>query len=45
MEEALMKKFTTHNSLRILLRQTGSLPLVEHTTLDSYWADGGDGTG
>ncbi|MES2695922.1 MAG: NADAR family protein [Verrucomicrobiota bacterium] len=45
MREALRAKFTQHADLRELLLSTGEAPLVEHTKNDSYWADGGDGTG
>ncbi len=31
--------------LRQKLLQTGQSRLVEHTSNDSYWGDGGDGTG
>jgi hypothetical protein len=42
---ALRAKFTQHADLRALLLETGDARLVEHTTNDSYWADGGDGSG
>ena len=42
---ALRAKFTQHADLRALLLGTGDARLVEHTTNDSYWADGGDGSG
>lgn len=45
MMTALRAKFTQHESLRTLLLETGDAPLVEHTANDSYWADGGDGSG
>jgi len=45
MEEAVRAKFTQHVELRELLVKTGSRKLIEHTTNDSYWGDGGDGTG
>jgi ribA/ribD-fused uncharacterized protein len=45
MREALQAKFAQHASLRALLLSTGDAELVEHTTNDRYWADGGDGTG
>ena len=45
MREALQAKFTQHADLRELLLQTGEASLVEHTTHDSYWGDGGNGTG
>jgi ribA/ribD-fused uncharacterized protein len=42
---ALRAKFTQHPALRDQLLATGDAMLVEHTHLDSYWADGGDGSG
>jgi ribA/ribD-fused uncharacterized protein len=45
MREALRAKFTQHPGLRSLLLHTGDAELIEHTKNDSYWADGGDGTG
>jgi N-glycosidase YbiA len=42
---ALRAKFTQHLNLRARLLATGDARLVEHTTRDTYWADGGDGTG
>lgn len=45
MRESVMAKFTQYPDLGQLLMDTGTAELVEHTTNDSYWADGGDGTG
>jgi len=45
MREVLHAKFTQHPRLRSLLVQTGDAELIEQTKNDSYWADGGDGTG
>ncbi len=45
MLRALRAKFTQHDRLRRLLLSTGDAELVEHTKNDSYWADGGDGSG
>jgi ribA/ribD-fused uncharacterized protein len=45
MHRALSAKFTQHDALRQLLLATGDAEIVEHTGNDSYWADGGDGTG
>ena len=42
---ALRAKFTQHETLRGQLLATGDALLVEHTHLDSYWGDGGDGSG
>jgi N-glycosidase YbiA len=45
MREAVLAKFTQHPKLKELLLSTGEAYLVEHTTNDSYWGDGGDGSG
>ena len=45
MREALRAKFTQNPTLKSLLLNTGDAELVEHTTNDRYWGDGGDGTG
>ncbi|WP_422930204.1 NADAR family protein [Singulisphaera sp. PoT] len=45
MHEAVLAKFTQHEDLRALLIGTGDSKLVEHTTNDDYWGDGGDGSG
>lgn len=45
MREGLRAKFTQHPQLRDLLIATGKRTLIEHTTNDRYWADGGDGKG
>ncbi|AKG24736.1 hypothetical protein IJ00_18750 [Calothrix sp. 336/3] len=45
MREALYAKFTQHPDLTEKLLSTGDLKLIEHTKNDSYWGDGGDGTG
>ena len=45
MRKALVAKFTQHDDLRAILLGTGDAQLVEHTTNDSYWGDGGDGSG
>jgi N-glycosidase YbiA len=45
MRTAVTAKFTQHPALRALLLSTGNARLVEHTTNDSYWGDGGDGSG
>ena len=45
MLEALRAKFTQHEDLEATLLGTGDARLVEHTANDSYWADGGDGSG
>jgi hypothetical protein len=45
MRDALRAKFMQHPALASLLLKTDDAELVEHTTHDCYWADGGDGTG
>ena len=41
MLKALRCKFAQHKSLHEKLWKTGDKELIEHTTNDSYWADGG----
>ncbi len=43
MREAVMAKFSQHDDLKQLLLSTGQRKLVEHTTNDAYWGDGGGG--
>jgi len=45
MRDALRAKFAQHPALTSLFLKTGDAELVEHTTNDRYWANGGDGTG
>ena len=45
MAKALAAKFAQHDDLRAVLLGTGDALLVEHTVNDSYWGDGGDGSG
>jgi ribA/ribD-fused uncharacterized protein len=45
MREAVLTKFAQHADLRAILLGTGTATLVEHTARDSYWGDGGDGSG
>jgi ribA/ribD-fused uncharacterized protein len=45
MREAVMAKFTQHADLRELLLSTGEAKIVEHTSNDDYWGDGGNGSG
>lgn len=45
MREALLAKFTQHEELRLLLLGTGDAKIIEHTSNDDYWGDGGDGKG
>lgn len=45
MREAVLAKFTQHNSLKELLLSTNDAKLIEHTENDDYWGDGGNGKG
>lgn len=45
MRKAVLAKFSQHAKLREILLGTGNAQLVEHTAVDSYWGDGGDGSG
>lgn len=45
MREAVRAKFLQHAELREILLATGNAAIVEHTANDSYWGDGGDGSG
>jgi ribA/ribD-fused uncharacterized protein len=45
MHKALTAKFMQHPTLKTQLLNTGNAEIIEHTSNDSYWADGGDGKG
>ena len=45
MRTAIRAKVEQHSDVRKTLLSTGDALIVEHTSNDSYWADGGDGTG
>jgi N-glycosidase YbiA len=45
MRDAVRAKFSQHDELSELLLGTGEAKIVEHTTNDDYWGDGGDGSG
>ena len=45
MKKAVLAKFSQHQDLRELLVGTDQAILTEHTENDSYWGDGGDGSG
>ena len=45
MLKCLRAKFTQHKDLKQMLLDTGERNLIEHTANDSYWGDGGDGSG
>lgn len=38
-------EFKQHEELQVLLLSTEDRKIVEHTSNDSYWGDGGDGSG
>ena len=45
MRDAVRAKFTQHKKLANILLSTRDALLIEHTSNDFYWGDGGDGTG
>ena len=45
MYEAVQEKFVQHPELAEQLLATQNAKIVEHTEQDSYWGDGGDGSG
>lgn len=45
MYKCVHAKFTQHKELGKKLLDTGDAKLIEHTVNDSFWADGGDGSG
>ncbi len=45
MRKAVFAKFTQHQYLRTMLVETESRTLVERSPHDSFWGDGGNGTG
>lgn len=45
MRAGLRAKFTQNPKILEKLLSTGNRPIVEHTVNDSYWGDGGDGSG
>jgi ribA/ribD-fused uncharacterized protein len=45
MYEAVKAKFSQNAEIHAILMSTGDAHLVEHTPNDSYWGDGGDGSG
>jgi ribA/ribD-fused uncharacterized protein len=45
MYKALQAKFHQHKGLGQQLRDTGDRELIKHSPYDSYWGDGGNGTG
>lgn len=45
MRRAVLRKFETHDDIRAILLGTGDEELVENAPGDSYWGNGGDGSG
>jgi len=45
MRTAIKAKFSQYPELRAKLISTGNLTIVEHTTADTFWGDGGNGHG
>jgi N-glycosidase YbiA len=45
MRDVVRGKFTQHDDILQILLSTGDAKIVEHTENDSYWGDGGDGSG
>ena len=45
MKEALLAKIEQYPKIKELLLSTGDAEIVEHSSKDRYWADGGDGSG
>lgn len=45
MLEALIAKVEQHPVIKSILLSTGDCTIVEHTSNDAYWGDGGDGQG
>lgn len=45
MKDALLAKIAQYPEIKNLLLSTGDAEIIEHTVNDSYWADGGDGSG
>jgi ribA/ribD-fused uncharacterized protein len=45
MRKVVRAKFSQHDDIHQVLLSTGNAKIVEHTENDSYWGDGGDGSG
>ncbi len=45
MYKCVLAKFQQHVEIQKILLDTEDAVLVEHTSNDFYWADGGDGSG
>jgi len=44
MRKAVFAKFKQHPKLKDALLSTGTAQLVQHSSKDRYWSDGGDET-
>ena len=45
MRFAVLEKFRQNDDAKAILLSTGNSLIIEHTINDSYWGDGGDGSG
>jgi len=45
MYDIVKAKFMQNEDIRKVLLGTGKSSLIEHTSNDRYWGDGGDGSG
>lgn len=45
MREIVYIKFSENEKLKQVLLSTGNRDIYEHTKRDSFWGDGGDGSG
>ena len=45
MRRVVLRKFTAHDDLRMLLLGTGERPIIENAPGDYYWGCGADGSG
>jgi len=45
MRVAVFEKFSQNDDIKEILLSTGDAIIIEHTRNDSYWGDGGDGSG
>ena len=45
MRDAVRAKFSQHEDIRQIVLATGDAKIVENTANDSYWGDGGNGSG
>lgn len=45
MKKAVLEKFKQNDEIKKILLHTKDRKIIEHTSNDFYWADGGDGSG